>query len=208
MSFILNQSMETFEYLSESNEEPYERLSAYVKSFYEHMKYSNQFPTKPLEPMKSSALSLKFRNEGNAAYCQKNDSKAIVFYTRSISVALPDSEELAIAFANRSAVLFRRKDYVHCFVDIKRALNGKYPESMRPKLAIRKKRCIQKIEKQNDRNKLWLVSSTAMYFHFKFSNRNYLCFLVNRRPDILNQILLFDYRKTVIQNLLKIRANS
>lgn len=164
MSLILNKSMENFVFLSESDgdEEPYEKLSAFVKSFYDHMKCSNQFPTKPLEPMKSSALSLKFRNEGNVAYSQKNDSLAIVLYTKSISVALPDSEELAIAFANRSAVLFRREDYVPCFMDIKRALSGKYPESMKPKLAIRKKRCIQKIEKQNERNTLWLVSSTAI----------------------------------------------
>ena len=50
-------------------------------------------------------------------------------------------EELALGYANRSAVLFQMKEYDLCIRDITRALDHKYPNNLMYKLFERKARC-------------------------------------------------------------------
>jgi len=50
-------------------------------------------------------------------------------------------EELALGYANRSAVLFQMKEYELCIRDITRAFNYSYPNNLMYKLFERKARC-------------------------------------------------------------------
>jgi len=78
--------------------------------------------------------------EGNKSFNRKNNTEAISHYTKSIAVASNDSEELAIAFTNRSAMFFQLKKYNFCILDIDRALNN-YPDTLKSKLFERKGKC-------------------------------------------------------------------
>lgn len=62
---------------------------------------------------KSDEVSLKWREAGNKLYKATKDGEAMEMYTRSVAFA-EDGENLGLAFANRSAVLFQRKMYREC----------------------------------------------------------------------------------------------
>lgn len=63
---------------------------------------------------KDDELSAKYRQEGNNAFKRKEDHTAWRLYTKSISYATNNSECLALAYANRSAVLYEKKLYKQC----------------------------------------------------------------------------------------------
>lgn len=52
-------------------------------------------------------------------------------------------EELALGYANRSAVLFQLKEYELCIRDITRAFDNSYPNNLMYKLFERKARCLK-----------------------------------------------------------------
>lgn len=96
--------------------------------------------------------SLEYRRLGNQAYTagkKNSDIVALKYYILSIAYARDDSEELAVAYANRSAVLCRQEKYRFALVDVNRALRGKLPEVVRQKLVERKKTCIREIKEDN-----------------------------------------------------------
>lgn len=110
---------------------------------------------------KSNAESLRFREIGNKLFREKKDSdsldKALTAYMESIAYALPDSQEIAISYANRSAVFFFVDLLVECLKDIETALSLNYPEELKPKLLFRKGECCVKLA--NDSlmdSKFWL----------------------------------------------------
>lgn len=78
------------------------------------------------------------------------DTEALILYTKSIAFAVEGSEELALAYANRSAVMFRMGKYTPCLLDINRALREKYPDNLRKKLRDRKKQCLIHIQRLNE----------------------------------------------------------
>lgn len=128
-----------------------ELMASFIKSMY--VCVIQEFQKIPMKDSsykaKSSSLASTIRNEGNTAYFHKENNKALLLYTRSVAMAIPESEELALAFANRSAVLLRMEKYKLCLLDINRALNGNYPKRLRPKLISRKTICIKNIKNQN-----------------------------------------------------------
>lgn len=95
---------------------------------------------------KSTGDAIEFRNLGNEWFKAGQDNEALNFYTQSIASALNDSEELALAYANRSAVLLRIQKYELSLLDINRALKGKYPENLKTKLYDRKERCLAEMK--------------------------------------------------------------
>lgn len=90
---------------------------------------------------KSTEESIRLRNVGNSAFKQKKLSAALKLYSQSVAVAPNDSAELALAYANRSAVLFMLKSYELCVVDINRAIACNYPDHLKYKLYERKAKC-------------------------------------------------------------------
>jgi len=108
--------------------------------------------------------SQKLRNLGNQVYQKNRLNEALEYYSQSICLAphplppnifinhsqdMDDSytyEELALGYANRSAVLFQLKEYELCIRDITRAFNYSYPNNLMYKLFERKARCQRAIK--------------------------------------------------------------
>ena len=65
---------------------------------------------KEIESYKNEENANKFRNEGNELYKKKRFNEAIRKYTQATLTAPLKSEALALAFANRSAVLCQQEN--------------------------------------------------------------------------------------------------
>ncbi|KAF7411682.1 hypothetical protein HZH66_000578 [Vespula vulgaris] len=94
--------------------------------------------------------SIKFREEGNKLFLTNPLNgykciKVLELYTKSIAYANPSSKELALAYANRSAVLLKIHKYELCIQDIERALSLNYPDELKVKLYVRKVECLVSI---------------------------------------------------------------
>lgn len=107
---------------------------------------------------KSTTQALEYRSQGNKAFCRRKDAEALKFYTKSVSLSLNESEELAIAYANRSAVLFKLGKFDLCILDIDRALSNSYPKPLKYKLYERKGKCLLEIGRHFEAKSLFLVS--------------------------------------------------
>ncbi|KAF7417970.1 hypothetical protein HZH68_000623 [Vespula germanica] len=91
--------------------------------------------------------SVQFREQGNKLFRTNRLNgykciKAIELYTRSIAYANPSSEELALAYANRSAVLLKIHKYELSIQDIDRALVFNHSDELKVKLYVRKVECL------------------------------------------------------------------
>lgn len=96
---------------------------------------------------KNSEKSTELRKQGNEKYMSKSLTSslcidALKLYTRSIAYAPCTSELLALAYANRSAVLKKIHKYKECIQDIDRALALPYPNNLKNKLYLRKIECL------------------------------------------------------------------
>ncbi|XP_057322013.1 SET and MYND domain-containing protein 4-like [Microplitis mediator] len=78
----------------------------------------------------------------NPVYCDFDT--IIELYTKSIAYA-PGARELSLAYANRSAALFKAHLYEDCLEDCERALKLDYPDKWKAKLYARKARCLSSI---------------------------------------------------------------
>jgi tetratricopeptide (TPR) repeat protein len=114
---------------------------------------------------KSLTKSVDLRNSGNKAFQKKDDNTALMLYTQSIATApFPSTSKiynqelqtkfaetenddtsaaLALALANRSAVLFSMSNYEACLSDIKQAVKYSYPNKLLYKLFERQGKCLQ-----------------------------------------------------------------
>ncbi|XP_046753146.1 SET and MYND domain-containing protein 4-like [Diprion similis] len=111
-----------------------ERFEIALKTVIKH--HTNIFNTECLQ--KDLDRSIILRNTGNHSFASGQYYTAVKQYTESIVCALDSSEELALAYANRSAALFKINKYSDCVEDIDRALNLKYPDRLKIKLYKRK----------------------------------------------------------------------
>lgn len=116
---------------------------------------------------KDRGESQRLRNMGNQVYQKNRLTEALDNYNASICLAphppppnafvlhpsgvdhLDESfshEELALGYANRSAVLFQMKEYELCIRDITRAFDNSYPNNLMYKLFERKARCLKALK--------------------------------------------------------------
>ncbi|XP_044001586.1 SET and MYND domain-containing protein 4-like [Aphidius gifuensis] len=124
---------------------------------------------------KSVDHSESLRELGNKEYTTpKNEDylrKSIEAYTKSIACAPAGSNELSLAYANRSAVLFKARLYQDCLLDIERALKSGYPDELKTKLFVRQSLCFKALDpsfniESSGNAILWLPNS-------KKNNPNY-----------------------------------
>ena len=97
--------------------------------------------------MKSNEKSVELRNEGNKLFAQRKFEDALLKYNESLCNAEGD-ENLALAFANRSAVYIEMKLYQRCLDNIKLAKGHNYPEEKLAKLQEREARCLEQLMMQ------------------------------------------------------------
>lgn len=133
-----------------------------VKFVYSYFNKQNVWEESCLKTTKSSKKSVDFREAGNTFFRNGRHKDALRLYTESVAMAFPDSVELSLAFANRSAALFLLGNYSACLQDINRSLNLQCPEWVCEKLLKRKKACFVKIEEENRVLKNLSVSSDTV----------------------------------------------
>ncbi|KAK5641696.1 hypothetical protein RI129_010243 [Pyrocoelia pectoralis] len=113
------------------------RNSERVSFAYGQLERFNLFP-EHVDRTKNCKMADELREEGNHHFKLKNDTLALRKYTESIAYAPRGSEQLALAFANRSAVLYQLKLYKECLKDITQALSSNYPKRLCEKLIKRR----------------------------------------------------------------------
>lgn len=94
---------------------------------------------------KNSKRAKELWEYGNNSFIDHEQEEAMRSYTESIMYASDSSEELALSYMNRSAVLFNLGKYEESIQDIDRALNGSCPDKLRMKLYKRKGLCLRKL---------------------------------------------------------------
>lgn len=117
-------------------------LDEKIQLTYEFLKWIDAWSFILKEPAKSAAKAAEYRLKGNSAFRAKNYSSAMAYYTESVAVAPAKSQELAFAYANRSAVFITLRKHHDCLIDINRALQANYPEAGTQKLKERKYKCV------------------------------------------------------------------
>ncbi|XP_038106280.1 SET and MYND domain-containing protein 4 [Culex quinquefasciatus] len=85
---------------------------------------------------KSNARAIDCRKRGNEYFHPRIRQyiKAVELYNESIALAADNSEALAMAYANRSAICFELKEYADCLGNIRLARENPYPANLLPKL--------------------------------------------------------------------------
>ncbi|KAJ8679587.1 hypothetical protein QAD02_015374 [Eretmocerus hayati] len=116
---------------------------------------------------KDAKISTDVRNKANRIFVSCKDDikllmKAWELYSESIATAPNKSQELSLAYANRSALLLKFRKYQDCVEDINRALSLNYPNHMKGKLWHRKIECLRimkdsrEIDRTIEESKKWL----------------------------------------------------
>uniref|UniRef100_A0A8D8KL58 (northern house mosquito) hypothetical protein n=1 Tax=Culex pipiens TaxID=7175 RepID=A0A8D8KL58_CULPI len=70
------------------------------------------------EPVKGNAKAAHFRQQGNHFYLAKRYEKALEKYNESICYAEAGSDQLAMGYANRSAIYFEQGEYEFALLNI------------------------------------------------------------------------------------------
>ncbi|XP_054001166.1 SET and MYND domain-containing protein 4-like [Hylaeus anthracinus] len=97
---------------------------------------------------KNAKESERLRERGNKVFVSSpltstSCVEALKLYTKSIVYAPYPSEQLALGYANRSAVLIKLHKYEECVRDINRALALQYPDNLKAKIYARKIDCFE-----------------------------------------------------------------
>lgn len=92
---------------------------------------------------KSDKISNLLRQEGNDLYKKREFFSALLKYNQSLSYAESESENLGLAYANRSAVYFEIKLYDQCLKNIHLAEKNFYPKESLEVLNLRRLKCVE-----------------------------------------------------------------
>lgn len=115
-----------------------------IKKLYEYLQGFEEIPEDTTQNAKSNLTSKKLRLQGNKLFESDSDlSKSLELYNQSICWAEDEGEELAIGFANRSAVYFEWKKYDLCLENIERAVEAHLPNRLMDKVNQRKADCVK-----------------------------------------------------------------
>ncbi|XP_024420661.2 SET and MYND domain-containing protein 4 [Desmodus rotundus] len=85
---------------------------------------------------------LFYKEEGNKKFQEKDYMGATVLYSKGVSHSAPNTEDISLCYANRSAALFHLGQYEACLKDIVRAQMHGYPERLQPKVMLRRAECL------------------------------------------------------------------
>ncbi|XP_012596225.2 protein-lysine N-methyltransferase SMYD4 isoform X3 [Microcebus murinus] len=91
---------------------------------------------------KDPGAPLFYREEGNKKFQEKDYAGAAVLYSKGVSHSKPNTEDISLCYANRSAALFHLGQYETCLKDIIKAQTHGYPERLQPKIMLRKAECL------------------------------------------------------------------
>lgn len=99
-------------------------------------------------------------------YAKKLDDdtsiEVLSLYTKSIAFAPNNSEELALGFGNRSALLKQMQKFEECITDINRAMSIYQSDELKAKLSLRKASCLKLIKELKLDSKLTKKNSNKL----------------------------------------------
>lgn len=84
--------------------------------------------------------------EGNQLYSENSFNDAWIKYNESVCFAENGSEDLALAYANRSMCFLKMQLFERCLLDIQLAKDANYPGHSINKLEKRKQECIHRLQ--------------------------------------------------------------
>lgn len=119
-----------------------------VSFAYQCLKSSNYLPQLNCSSAKSAGAGIQYRNTGNDFFRAGKYTEASHYYIKSVASSPFDSEELALAYGNRSAVLFKLQKFSSALLDINRALRLPHAKSLEDKLLNRKNKCFAAVVEQ------------------------------------------------------------
>lgn len=93
-------------------------IAIFSQLFPEFLRKFGEVKDTDVPEFKKNAVAVRMRELGNKHFSQVGNEamkKALVCYTTSIANAAPGSLELALAFANRSALLLKVKNIFYSF---------------------------------------------------------------------------------------------
>ncbi|KAF7995910.1 hypothetical protein HCN44_007017 [Aphidius gifuensis] len=158
---------------------------------------------------KTAGQSIIWREIGNKEYISAKNKdylcKSIEAYTKSIAHAPVESTELSLAYANRSAVLFKARLYQDCLLDIERSLKAGYPDKLKTKLFLRQSLCFKALKPNSELDTDISMASAMQWLpNLKENNPNYN--IKDEYSKIVNQLAWDSYHSTeclVLGHLLK-----
>ncbi|XP_044005646.1 SET and MYND domain-containing protein 4-like [Aphidius gifuensis] len=140
---------------------------------------------------KTVGQSMIWREIGNKEYTTAKNkdylSKSIKAYSESIAFAPLGSKELSLAYANRSAVLFRARHYEDCLLDIERALKSGYPDKLKTKLYLRQSLCFKAL-KPNSKLEADISMASAKQWLPNLKKYNPTYDLTEEYPKMMNEL--------------------
>lgn len=114
--------------------------------------YNELFPTgsslnNPVDRhlAKNDSLSSQFRADGNKKFKANLWREAMELYNKSLRFATERSENISLAYANRSACFLYLKKYNECLIDVELAKQANYPQRLMSKLDQRKADCLKQM---------------------------------------------------------------
>ena len=149
---------------------------------------------------KNTVKAIQYKDEGNTKFLHAKTSlqflETLKLYTQSIAFALNNSKELALAYANRSAILIRFGKYKDCLADINRALNLNYPNNLKSKVFLRKAECLLALgspetKKAHESALKWLKEISNETNKLKMKKKLDTFFDIDRKFDIVEDEELF-----------------
>lgn len=95
------------------------------------------------ENSKDNSESTKLRQLGNTKIKEADWYYAMTYYNQSLRYAEIGTENVSLAYANRSLCFLKLEMYDECLIDIKLAIEAKYPQRLMPKLEERREFCLK-----------------------------------------------------------------
>ncbi|XP_044005681.1 uncharacterized protein LOC122850613 [Aphidius gifuensis] len=140
---------------------------------------------------KTVGQSMFWRKIGNKEYTSAKNKdylrKSIEAYTKSIAFAPVGSSELSLAYANRSAVLFKARLYEDCLLDIERSLKAGYPDKFKTKLFLRQSLCFKAlIPSSHIESNISMASAMQWLPDLKKYNPKYN--IIKEYPKMINEL--------------------
>lgn len=100
----------------------------------------------PLSQPKDNQKATEYRNEGNKAFSKEDWNEAMRLYNKSLCFAEWRTENMALAYANRSTCFLKLGKFKECLIDIELAKKANYPKCKMSKLEARKAECSRHVE--------------------------------------------------------------
>lgn len=97
---------------------------------------------------KDDSRAVEYRTEGNKMFKDSKFFESLEFYNKSLCFASTRSQNIALAYGNRSAVYFELKDFGKCLENTKLACDAGYPTEKLGRLMERKRRCVESMKQQ------------------------------------------------------------